>query len=146
MINKTVLIVERDPKEAETILTFFREHNFSNRIEIVHTKQEALDFIFETGIYSKRENHETPGLILLDLLTNMTPDIKILKPLQSYLRTQNIPIIILTSSKEQERQLGEYGLEGAIGFIRKPLSITSFIETIQHMGSDCKGTEKIKRR
>src|SRR5688500_15053977 len=83
MLNKTVQIVERDPIEAKHILDFFKKYNFRNKIEIVHGKTEALDYVFETGEYKDRKDHEVPGLILLDLLTNKTKDLKILKPLQS---------------------------------------------------------------
>lgn len=134
MFNKTVLVVERDPSEAEKILAFFREYKFRNRIEVVHSKAEALDYIFETGKYKELENHELPGLILLDLLTERTPEVKVLNPLQAYLRTQKIPLIILTSSAEQEEQILS-NMEGAIGFIRKPLDFTRFVEMIQFFGS-----------
>lgn len=133
MINKTVLVVERDPAEADKILQFFKSYDFRNRIEVVHSKAEALDYIFETGAYKNREDHETPGLILLDLLTNKTKDLEILNPLQWYLRTKTIPLIILTSSAEQEKEALEYSL-GAVGFIRKPLDFTHFVEMIQYMG------------
>jgi two-component system, response regulator len=133
MINKTVLVVERDPQEAERIVDFFKRHGFRNPLEIVGSKAEALDFVFKTGKYQNQENLETPGLILLDLLTNKTSDAKVLKPLQSYLRTQKIPIVILTSSDEQEKEVSELEL-GIVGFIRKPLDLTHFIEVIQFMG------------
>ena len=122
--NKTILVVEQDAAEAEKILNFFRENGFKNKIEMMKNKREALNYIF---------NNETPGLILLDLLTNKTPDIRVLKPLQSYLRTENIPIVILTSSAEQEKEVREYGF-GVMSFIRKPLDFTRFIEVIQSMG------------
>jgi CheY-like chemotaxis protein len=133
MLKKTVLVVERDPKEAEKIVLFFRDHQFRNPIEVVHSKAEALDYIFETGKYKERKDHEIPGLILLDLLTNKTQDLQVLNPLQKYLRTQNIPLIILTSSEAQENEAHEYAL-GAVGFIRKPLDFTHLIEVIQQMG------------
>jgi two-component system, response regulator len=133
MFNKTVLVVERDVAEAEKIVAFFKKYNFRNKIEVVHSKGEALEFIFETGKYKNREDHETPGLILLDLLTNKTHDLKILNPLQWYMRTQKIPLIILTASDEQEKEAKEYSL-GAVGFIRKPMDFTHFVELIQYMG------------
>jgi len=132
MLSKTVLVVERDLDMAQQILEFFSSHHFRNPIEVVHSKSEALDYIFGTGEY-RNLSDPTPGLILLDLLTNRTQDVRILKPLQSYLRTQNIPIIILTSSADQEHEISEYHM-GAIGFIRKPLEFTHFIEVIQHLG------------
>jgi two-component system response regulator len=134
MINKTILLVERDLQEAQKHLDFFRDHNFRNKVEVVHSKQEALDYVFGTGRYFNAPFHEPPGLILVDLFLNQTPDVKLLKPLQMYLRIQDIPIIIVTSSDEQEKQITKQGLAGAIGFIRKPLDVTHFIEMIQHMG------------
>ncbi|PIQ86002.1 MAG: two-component system response regulator [Candidatus Omnitrophica bacterium CG11_big_fil_rev_8_21_14_0_20_45_26] len=130
MFNKTVLVVERDPIEAKKILDFFKQNNFRNKIEVVHNKTEALDYIFATGPHKDRPDHEVPGLILLDLLTNMTKELKILKPLQWYLRTQTVPFIILTSSEEQEKEVIKFGF-GAVGYIRKPLDFTHFIEVIQ---------------
>jgi two-component system response regulator len=133
MLNKTVLLVERDPAEAGKIVDCFRQLQFRNKIEVVHTKAEALDYIFETGRYKDRKDHEKPGLILLDLMTNKTQDVHILKPLQGYLSTQAIPLIILTSSEEQETELSEYHL-GSVGFLRKPLDFTHLIELVQRMG------------
>ena len=137
MINKTVLVVERDPEEAQRIIEFFKLFKFRNKIEVVHSKVEALDYIFETGQYANRQDHTKPGLILLDLLTNKTKDVNTLKPLQDYLSTQSIPLIILTSSDEQEKELREYTL-GAMGFIRKPLDFTHLIEVIQQLGMQWK--------
>jgi|SRR6516225_2953511 two-component system response regulator len=137
MLNKTVLVVERDPEVAQQILEFFRSHQFRNPIDVVHSKSEALDYIFGTREFGDLKSPRTPGLILLDLLTNKTRDVRILRPLQSYLRTQNIPIIILTSSADQEHEVTEYHI-GAVGFIRKPLEFTHFIEVIQHMGMEWK--------
>jgi len=131
--NKTVLVVERDPVEANKIRAFFEIYKFRNKLEIVHSKSEALDYVFGTSQYQNRKDHEVPGLILLDLLTNKTKDLKVLNPLQWYLRTQNIPLIILTSSEDQEREATEYSL-GAVGFVRKPLDFTHFIEVIQYLG------------
>jgi len=133
MFNKTVLVVERDHAEAKKILDFFDKYEFRNKIEIVYSKTEALDYIFSTGSYKDRQDHEVPGLILLDLLTNMTQDLKILDPLQGYLRTQTIPYIILTSSEDQEKEINNFSL-GAVGYIRKPLDFTNFIEVIQCLG------------
>lgn len=138
MINKTVLVVERDPSEAARILDFFRNNNFRNKVEVVHSKAEALAYIFATGQYADRKP-ETPGLILLDLQTNHTKDMNVLQPLQAYLRTQKIPIIILTSSAEQEKELNFLDLS-TIGFMRKPLEFTHFIELIQHMGIQWRST------
>ncbi|MBI4432998.1 MAG: response regulator [Candidatus Omnitrophica bacterium] len=133
MFNKTILVVENDPAEAEKILSFFKMFNFRNKIDIVASKGDALEYIFEIGKYKDRKNHETPGLIFLDLLTNKTKDLKLLKPLQVYLRTERIPIVILTSSAEQEKEAGEYGIE-VLGFVRKPLDFTHFVEAIQRIG------------
>lgn len=132
MLNKAVLIVERNPEEARHIVDFFQNHHFRNDVVVVRSKAEAIDFIFATGVYAK-QRHETPGLILLDLETNRTKDVSVLKPLQAYLRTQLIPIIILTSSSEQEAELSKAEL-GVVGYLRKPLEFTHFIELIQHMG------------
>ena len=133
MLNKTVLVVERDPFEAERILDFFKKYNFRNKIEVVHSKTEALDYIFATGEYKNRTDHEKPGLVLLDLLTDKTQDLKKLKPLQWYLNTQTIPLVILISSEAQEKEAREYDF-GAVGFIRKPLDFTHFIELVQYFG------------
>ena len=133
MLNKTVLIVERDADEAKKIVGFFRKNGFRNKIEVVHSKSEAMDYVFHSGKYAGQSNHETPGLILLDLLTDRTQEVKLLKPLHWYLRTAEVPIIVLTSSEEQEREVIAHEL-GIVGFVRKPLDFTHFIEVIQQMG------------
>lgn len=133
MGDKTILVVERDVGEAEKISNFFRDYKFKNKIAIVHSKSQALDYIFGTGEYKDRDDHEEPVLLLLDLLSIHTQDLKILKPLQAYVRTQNIPLIILTSSDDQEKEASKYQL-GPIGFIRKPLELMPFMKMIQVMG------------
>lgn len=133
MLNRTVLLVERDPAQADQILDLFRKNNFRNPIVLVGSKSEALDYIFRTGPHAGRPDGATPGLILLDLWTNKTRDMELLKPLQSYLRTESIPIVILTSSPEQEREIDEYHF-GSIGFIRKPLDFTHLVEVVQTLG------------
>lgn len=133
MFNKTVLVVERNPKEAKSIVDALRSHGFRNKADVVHSKAEAMEYVFHTGAYGGRDNHETPGLILLDLQTNKTEDVKTLKPLQWYIRTQSIPIIILISSAEQEKEVRLFNL-GVVGYMRKPFDFTHFIEAIQQLG------------
>ena len=133
MLNKAVLIVEHHLAEAKIIEEFFRRNNFRNKLRFVSSKSEALDYLFHTGIYSSDPDADTPGLILLDLDTNKTAEVEKLKPLQAYLRTQDIPIIIMISSPEQEHHVTEYHL-GAVACSPKPLDLTRLIEAIQRMG------------
>lgn len=133
MKSKSVLIVERDPKEAEKISEFFRKNGFRNDIDVVHSKAEAMEYVFHIGKYSNVPNHQAPGLILLDLLTDQTPHVQLLQPLHLYLRTAEIPIIILTSSEDQEKQIDSYKL-GVVGFVRKPFDFTNFVEVLQRTG------------
>src|SRR5690348_14637951 len=126
MVNKSVLVVERDPAEAGRIVAFFRDLGFRNRVDVVHSKAEAVDYVFGTGAYAGLAGHAPPGLILLDLETNRTPDVRKLEPLQAYLRTRNIPIVVLTSSAEQEAQVADAHV-GVVGFVRKPLDFTQLV-------------------
>ena len=144
MKSQSVLIVERDPEEAEKIVEFFEKQGFRNGIDVVHSKSEAMEYVFHIGKYSNVPNHQTPGLILLDLLTDQTPHVQLLKPLHLYLRTIEIPIIILTSSEEQEKEIDSYTL-GVVGYVRKPFDFTSFVEVLQRVSTSTLSFQQEKK-
>lgn len=132
MRGKSVIIVERDAEEAKQIVAFLRSAGFRNTIKVLSSKSDALDYIFRTGEYADLSSRDTPGLILLDLETNRTKEVKRLESLQSYLRTAAIPIIILTNDDQQEEAIGSYHL-GAIAICRKPLDLGHLVDIIVHL-------------
>lgn len=71
MLNKTVLVIERDPKEAERIVDFFKKNNFRNKIDVVHSKAEAMEYVFHIGKYAEKPGHEAPGSAWLALSANL---------------------------------------------------------------------------
>ena len=133
MKNRPVLVIERDAAEAEKIAAFLRRNGFRGKIDVVADKGEAMEYVFHIGRYASSPDHEAPGLVLLDLQTDRTPHVVLLKPLHFYLRTAEVPIVILTSTEAQEKEIAVHQL-GKVEVVRKPLNGIAFGEAIQRLG------------
>ena len=133
MKSRPVLVIERHAGEAEKIAAFLRRNGFRGKIDVVADKGEAMEYVFHVGTYAAAR-HEAPGLILLDLQTDRTPHVVLLKPLHLYLRTADIPIVILTSSESQEKEIAVHQMS-LVGVLRKPLEAGSFADALQRLGA-----------
>ena len=133
MKNRPVLVIERDAAQAEKIAAFLRRTGFRGKIDVVSDKGEAMEYVFHVGRYAASSNHESPALILLDLQTDRTPHVVLLKPLHFYLRTADVPIVILTSSEAQEKEIAIHQL-GKVEVVRKPLDPAPFDEAMRRLG------------
>lgn len=128
-----ILLVEDNPDDEALTLRAFHKNRIGNKIFIVHDGAEALDFLFCTGIYAERDPHEIIQVVLLDLNLPKVGGLEVLRRIRADKRTHTLPVVILTSSKE-ERDLAEGYEAGANSYVRKPVDFNEFMEAVQHLG------------
>lgn len=131
--SKTILLVEDNPDDVALTLRAFKKNNIMNKVVVAKDGTEALDYLFCTGEYSDRDIEDTPQIILLDLKLPKVNGLEVLKKIREDDRTKLLPVIILTSSKEQQDLLDGYSL-GANSYIRKPVDFDQFIESVRQLG------------
>src|SRR6266550_4896511 len=128
-----ILLVEDNPDDAELALHALRREKLANKIHVARDGEEALEFIFCTGAFAQRSFAQPPKLILLDLKLPKVDGMEVLKRLKSDPRTRTIPVVIMTSSKEERDLVNGYGL-GANSYIQKPVDFDQFRETVKQVG------------
>ena len=128
-----ILLVEDNPTDAELAIRALKKNNFANKLEWVKDGAEALDFIFSTGIYSGRTLLEQPKVILLDLRLPKVDGMEVLRRIKEDPRTKSIPVVVLTSSKE-DRDIAESYELGVNSFISKPVEFEDFAKTVAQLG------------
>lgn len=134
VISKAVdiLLVEDNPNDAELTLRALKKHNLANNVEWVKDGAAALDFLFRRGDYATREN-SNPHVVLLDLRLPKVDGLEVLKQLRSNEHTRLIPVVVMTSSKEERDVITSYQL-GANSFVSKPVAFEEFAKTVAEMG------------
>lgn len=133
MEEKVILLVEDNPDDVALTLRAFKKSNLKNRVIVVQDGVEALDYLFCTGTYSDCEDCPLPEVILLDLKLPKVDGLEVLERLRAEERTRLLPVLILTSSTEQEDIITSYAL-GANSYIRKPVDFTQFMDAVQQLG------------
>ena len=133
MEKKTILLVEDNPDDVELTLRALKQYNVRNEIIVVRDGAEALAYLFGTGAYADRDTSLRPAVVLLDLKLPKVDGLEVLRRLRADERTQLIPVVILTSSKEQQDMVNGYKL-GANSYVRKPVDFTQFIEAARQLG------------
>jgi two-component system response regulator len=128
----TIALVEDNPDDVELALHALQRNNIVNPLEILRDGQEALDYLFYTGKYSN-STHPLPGIILLDLKLPKVDGIEILRKLKEDRRRKIIPVVVLTSSKEERDLIESYDL-GVNSYIRKPVDFDQFVNTVKQIG------------
>lgn len=128
-----VLLVEDNPTDAELTIRAFKKHNLANNVFWVKDGVEALDYVFCKGVYEARNIAEYPKVILLDLHLPKLDGMGVLKALKDDERTKFIPVVILTSSKEDRDVVESYKL-GANSFISKPVEFDAFMKKVAELG------------
>ena len=128
-----ILLVEDNPNDVELTLHALKKNNIVNRIEIVRDGAEALDYLFATGVYAERDINHHPKVILLDLKLPKIDGLEVLKRIKSDPRTQPIPVVVLTSSREESDVVESYHL-GVNSYIRKPVDFEQFTEAVRTIG------------
>lgn len=128
-----ILLVEDNPDDLEMSLHALRKAKIANRVQVARDGQEALDFIFCEGDFAGRKLENGPKVILLDLKLPKVDGLEVLKRIKSDPLTKKIPVVILTSSKEQSDVIESYDL-GTNSYIVKPVSLDQFIAAVQNLG------------
>jgi two-component system response regulator len=128
-----ILIVEDDDDDLEMTLHALKKANVANLIQVVRDGEEALEFIFCEGTFANRRIESTPKVILLDLKLPKIDGFEVLRRVKSDVRTKSIPVVVLTSSKEQRDVLESYNL-GVNSFMVKPVSFEGFAEAVGTLG------------
>lgn len=133
MADASILLVEDNPDDETLTLRALRRHNLSNPVVVVRDGAEALDYLFGSGIYGERNIGVQPRVILLDLKLPKLDGLEVLQRIRSDERTRLLPVVILTSSKEEEDIMRGYRL-GANSYVRKPVDFVQFTEAVRHLG------------
>lgn len=128
-----ILLVEDNPNDIELEMRAFKKHNLANKVFAVKDGAEALDYLFGTGAYRGRDLTENPKVILLDLKLPKVDGLEVLRRIKADARTKAIPVVILTSSKE-ERDLAECYELGVNSYITKPIEFDQFVQVAAELG------------
>ena len=128
-----ILLVEDNPNDLELAMRALRKAKITNRIQIARDGEEALEFIFCRGPHSNRRIEDTPKVILLDLKLPKVDGLEVLQHVKGDERTRSIPVVVMTSSKEQRDVVESYKL-GVNSYIVKPVNFESFAEAVQQLG------------
>jgi len=133
MPDRVIVLVEDNANDEELTLRAFRKSNIVNRVVVVRDGAEALDYFFCRGAHANRPPGEIAQVVLLDLKLPKIDGLDVLRALRADERTRLIPIVILTSSAEDQDLLRGYGL-GANSYVRKPVDFTQFVEAVRQLG------------
>jgi two-component system, response regulator len=133
MAEKTILLVEDNPDDVALTVRAFQKNNVANRIVVATDGAEALDYLFATGPHAGRDLKEMPSMILLDLKLPKIDGLEVLRRLRADERTKLLPVVILTSSKEEQDLVKGYAL-GANSYVRKPVDFNQFLEAARQLG------------
>jgi CheY-like chemotaxis protein len=132
MKDKIILLVEDNPDDELLTMRALRKNNVLNKVVVARDGVEALDYLFGTGRYSGRDTAVMPQLILLDLKLPKIDGLEVLKRLRADERTRLLPVVILTSSREEQDMLDGYGF-GANSYVRKPVNFEQFVQAIEQL-------------
>ena len=134
MIQKNILLlVEDSPDDEELTLLAFEQSQIAHEVVVARDGVEALDYLFGTGIYADRDMNTMPALILLDLQLPRINGLEVLQRLRSDKRTKLLPVVILTTSNEQQDLINSYNV-GCNSYLRKPVDYNQFVTAVQQLG------------
>lgn len=133
MSEKHILLVEDNPDDVELTLRAFKKNRIINCLHVVTDGAEALEYLFGTGKYAGRDTSHQPTVILLDLKLPKVDGLEVLKAIRADERTKLLPVVVLTSSKEEMDIMNVYQ-NGANSYIRKPVEFEKFIEAVGQLG------------
>jgi len=131
--DKIILLVEDNPDDEALTLRALKKNNIANEVIVARDGEEALDYLFATGAYQGRDTGVMPTVILLDLKLPKVDGLEVLKRLRSDERTKHLPVVILTSSDEEQDIFRSYSL-GANSYVRKPVEFARFSEAVRQLG------------
>jgi two-component system response regulator len=128
-----ILLVEDNSDDEALTLRALKKNNIKNEVVVAHDGVEALDFLFGTGPHAGRDLTVMPHVTLLDLKLPKVDGLQVLRRVRAHERTRLLPIVILTSSNEEQDRINGYGL-GANSYVRKPVNFADFIEAVRQLG------------
>jgi two-component system, response regulator len=131
--NKVILLVEDNPVDEELTIRAFERNNIKNTVVVARDGAEALDYMFGTGKHESRGTLEKPQLVLLDLKLPKIDGLEVLKKIREHASTKHTPVVILTSSKEQQDIVKAYDL-GTNAYVQKPIDFNEFVSAVQQLG------------
>jgi len=133
MENKAILLVEDNPDDEALTLRAFKKNKIKNEVVVVRDGAEALDFLFGTGRHAGRDVNDLPQVVLLDLKLPKVDGLEVLRRVREVEHTRLLPIVILTSSKEEQDLINGYRL-GCNSYVRKPVNFDEFVEAARQLG------------
>lgn len=131
--NKAILLVEDNQDDSMLTLRAFKRSHVANPIVVARDGIEALDFLFARGAYADRTTEPLPAMVILDLKLPKLDGLGVLKAIREDERTRLLPVVILTSSKQEQDLISGYSL-GANSYVRKPVDFTEFLEAVKVLG------------
>jgi two-component system, response regulator len=133
MENKVILLVEDNPRDEALTLRALKKSNIVNEVVVVRDGVQALDYFFGTGELTERELIVMPQLVLLDLKLPKVDGLEVLRRLRGSPHTKRLPVVVFTSSSEEEDMIKSYDL-GANSYVRKPVEFEEFLEATKQLG------------
>jgi two-component system response regulator len=133
MHERTILLVEDNARDEALTLRALRKSNIANEVVVAHDGVEALEYLFCTGRYVDRNSDQNPQLVLLDLKLPKVDGLQVLEKIRADERTRRLPVVIFTSSNEEEDLVKSYNL-GANSYVRKPVEFEKFLEATRQLG------------
>jgi two-component system response regulator len=133
MTDKSILLVEDNEDDELLTIRGLKESNILNDVIVAHDGVEALDYLFGTGDYEGRDTTDLPQVVLLDIMLPRLNGLEVLRRIREDERTKHLPVVILTSSREEEDVMKSYEL-GANSYVRKPVKFTDFANAVKQLG------------
>ena len=131
--NKVILLVEDNPDDEALTLRALKKNNIKNEVVVARDGAEALEFLFGTGKYAGRNTDVIPQVVLLDLKLPKVEGLEVLRQVRADRRTKLLPVVILTSSNEEQDRIQGYDL-GANSYVRKPVDFSQFLDAARQLG------------
>ena len=131
--DETILLVEDNPDDELMTLRTLKRINVCNDVAVARDGAEALDYLFGTGRHAGRDVRDLPQVVLLDLALPKVDGLEVLRRIRADERTRLLPVVVLTSSEDEEDVVKSYGL-GANSFVRKPVEVARFCEAVVELG------------
>jgi two-component system, response regulator len=133
MVGADILLVEDNPQDAELTIRSLKKKNLANRLVVVEDGEAALEYLFCRGRFADRDMNQVPKVVLLDLKLPKVSGLEVLRALKDNERTRLIPVVILTSSKEDPDIDTAYAL-GVNSYVVKPVDFDAFAEAVSNLG------------
>jgi two-component system response regulator len=131
--DKVILLVEDNDHDVQLTMRALKQHNITNDVVVARDGAEALDWLFGTGAHAGRDSSDMPTVVLLDLELPKVDGFEVLQRIRADDRTRLLPVVILTSSREEKDRLNGYEL-GANSYVQKPVDFSQFSEAVKELG------------